>query len=145
VRLPSAQMMRGTAPAAPREEQAVPRRRVLVIDDERLVGEAIARSLSEDNDVQVVTDAAHALEKIAAGEHYDVVLCDLMMPVMTGMDLYAEIVRRAPKLAGRFVFMTGGAFTPRARAFIESVVNPCLEKPLDMSRLRSIVALAGKT
>ena len=67
-----------------------------------------------------------------------------MMPVMTGMDLYAEVVRVAPKLVGRFVFMTGGAFTPRARAFLESVNNPCLEKPLDTSKLRSIVARAGE-
>ena len=65
-----------------------------------------------------------------------------MMPVMAGMDLYAEIVRRAPKLAGRFVFMTGGAFTPRAQAFVESIGNPCLQKPLDMSQLRSILARA---
>ena len=71
---------------------------------------------------------------IAKGDRYDVILCDLMMPVMTGMDLYAEVVRVAPKLVGRLVFMTGGAFTPRARAFLESVSNPCLEKPLDTSQ-----------
>jgi CheY-like chemotaxis protein len=124
--------------------RAVTRRKVLVIDDERLVGEAIARALSEENDVEVVTEAQQALARIAKGERYDIVLCDLMMPVMTGMDLYAEIVRLAPKLVGRIVFMTGGAFTPRARAFLESVVNPCLEKPLDTSKLRSIIARAGK-
>jgi CheY-like chemotaxis protein len=91
-----------------------------------------------------VTEARQALARITKGERYDVVLCDLMMPVMTGMDLYAEIVRLAPKLVGRLVFMTGGAFTPRARAFLESVVNPCLEKPLDTGKLRSIIARAGK-
>ena len=84
-----------------------------------MVAEAIARSLSEGNDVEVVTEAQHALSRIAAGQHYDVLLCDLMMPVMTGMDLYAEVVRIAPKLASRLVFMTGGAFTARARAFVE--------------------------
>ncbi len=73
------------------------------------------------------------------------VLCDLMMPVMTGMDLYAEIVRLAPKLVGRLVFMTGGAFHGRAPArSSSSVVNPCLEKPLDTGKLRSIIARAGK-
>ncbi|MDP9150791.1 MAG: response regulator, partial [Myxococcota bacterium] len=70
---------------------------------------------------------------------------DLMMPVMTGMDLYAEVVRSAPELAGRIVFMTGGAFTPRARAFLESVVNQWVEKPLDMGKLRSLIARAGQT
>ena len=87
--------------------RALPRLRVLVIDDERLVGEAIARSLAEDNDVEVVTDAQQGLARIEAGQKYDVILCDLMMPVMTGMDLYAEIVRRAPQITGRIVFMTG--------------------------------------
>src|SRR5579883_321085 len=133
-----------SGPSSAHDIRALERPRVLVIDDERLVGEAIARSLAEDSDVEVVTDAEQALARISGGKPYDVVLCDLMMPVMTGMDLYAEIVRTAPKLAGRIVFMTGGAFTARARAFLESVVNPCLEKPLDMSKLRSIVARAGR-
>ena len=120
-------------------------RRVLVIDDERLVGDAIARALSEENHVEVVTDAQEALTRIAAGQMYDVVLCDLMMPVVTGMDLYAEVLRAAPKMAGRIVFMTGGAFTPRARAFLESIGNPCLEKPIDMGKLRSLLAKAGRS
>jgi CheY-like chemotaxis protein len=120
-----------------------PRRRVLVVDDERLVGEAIARVLAEENEVDVVTDARQALSRIASGERYDVLLCDLMMPVMTGMDLYAEVVRTSPKLAGRVVFMTGGAFTPRAHAFLESVANPWLEKPLDTGRLRSVISRVG--
>ncbi len=144
VLLPPAKTWRGAVPTSSHEVRALTRRRVLVVDDERLVGEAISRALSEENDVEVATEAEEALARIARGERYDVILCDLMMPVMTGMDLYAEIVRVAPKLAGRLVFMTGGAFTARARAFLESVVNPCLEKPLDTSKLRSIIARAGK-
>jgi CheY-like chemotaxis protein len=129
----------------PEELRSAPRRKVLVIDDDPLVGRALARALSEGNDVEVVADAEHALARLGGGEGYDVILCDLMMPGMTGMDLYAEVLRRAPKLAVRFVFMTGGAFTPRARAFVETVVNPCLEKPIDMRRLRSIIARANGT
>jgi PAS domain S-box-containing protein len=142
--LPPAKTWRGAVPASSHEVRTLARRRVLVVDDERLVGEAIARTLSEENEVEVVTEAQEALARIARGDRFDVILCDLMMPVMTGMDLYAEIVRVAPKLVGRLVFMTGGAFTSRARAFLESVVNPCLEKPLDMSKLRSLIARAGK-
>ncbi len=144
--LPPAKAWRSGAPASPHDVRASrsQRSRVLVIDDERLVGDAIARALSEENDVEVVTDAQQALSHIAAGESYDVILCDLMMPVVTGMDLYAEVLRTAPRLASRLVFMTGGAFTPRARAFLESIGNPCLEKPLDMGKLRSILAKAGR-
>jgi PAS domain S-box-containing protein len=142
--IPPAKPWRSSAPSSSHRVRALPRRRVLVIDDERLVGDAIARSLSEENDVEVVTDAQQALSRIAAGGTYDVILCDLMMPVVTGMDLYTEILRTAPKLAGRLVFMTGGAFTPRARAFLESIGNPCLEKPLDMGKLRSLLAKVGR-
>jgi PAS domain S-box-containing protein len=138
--LPPSKSWRGAAPSSSHDLRTQVRRRVLVVDDEPLVGEAIARALSEDNDVEVVTEAKQALARVQKGAVYDIVFCDLMMPVMTGMDLYAEIVRVAPRLAGRLVFMTGGAFTPRARAFLENVVNPCLEKPLDTSKLRSIVA-----
>jgi PAS domain S-box-containing protein len=125
------------------EGRATPRRRVLVVDDERLVGEAIARSLSQSHDVAVVTDAREVLDRVGSGEVYDVILCDLMMPVMTGMDLYADMIAHKPELAQRFVFMTGGAFTEGARAFVQCVARPCLEKPLDMSRLRGLIARAG--
>ena len=141
--LPPSKSWRGAAPSSSHDLRTQVRRRVLVVDDEPLVGEAMARALSEDNDVEVVTEAKQALARVQKGAVYDIVFCDLMMPVMSGMDLYAEIVRVAPKLAGRLVFMTGGAFTPRARAFLENVVNPCLEKPLDTSKLRSIVARAA--
>jgi CheY-like chemotaxis protein len=113
---------------------------VLLVDDEHLLGEAIARALSEDHDVEVVAEARRALERLTSDPEYDLVLCDLMMPVMTGMDLYAEVMHRDPKVASRFVFMSGGTFSARARAFLESVCNPCLEKPLDMGRLRSLLA-----
>ena len=59
------------------------------------------------------------------------------------MDLYREALRVAPDAASTIVFMTAGAFSPRARAFLEGVGNPCLEKPLDMGKLRSLVTRAG--
>jgi PAS domain S-box-containing protein len=120
------------------------RKRILVIDDEPLVSNAIARVLADDNDVDVCQNAREALDRINADAKFDLILCDLMMPVMTGMDLYAEVVRVAPQVVGRMVFMTGGAFTPRARAFLESVSNPCLEKPLEMNKLRSLIGRAGE-
>ena len=55
------------------------------------------------------------------------------------MELHAQAARVAPTLAGRFVFMTGGAFAPNARAFLESVGSPCLEKPLGLDKLREVV------
>ncbi|TMB29249.1 MAG: response regulator, partial [Deltaproteobacteria bacterium] len=62
-----------------------PRGRVLVVDDEPMVGSSIRRLLGRDHDVVVVQSGKDAVAKIAAGERYDVILCDLLMPEMTGM------------------------------------------------------------
>lgn len=115
------------------------RGRVLVVDDERLVGVALRRMLCHEHDVEVVTSAADALGKLNQGPPFDVILCDLMMPVTTGMDLHAELARSAPDQAERIVFLTGGAFTPRARAFLDEVPNTRLEKPFDIRTLRELV------
>jgi DNA-binding NtrC family response regulator len=59
---------------------------------------------------------------------------------MTGMDLFAEVARRYPGLENRFVMMTGGAFTPRAAAFLARIGNRRLEKPFDAKTLRAAIA-----
>jgi nitrogen-specific signal transduction histidine kinase/CheY-like chemotaxis protein len=117
----------------------VPRRRVLVIDDDPGVAGAIAKLLSDEHDTDVTTSAADALARITRGERFDVILCDLMMPDVTGMDLYREVLHLAPDLARRIVFMSGGVYTPRARAFVESLPNRCIEKPPDAAKLRQLV------
>ncbi|MCP3169520.1 two-component regulator propeller domain-containing protein [Myxococcus qinghaiensis] len=128
---------------APRVESPPPpvRGRVLVVDDDALVSGAIRRTLARENDVDVVVSARQALERLNGLEpqRYDVVLCDLMMPEMTGMDLYEALVRTAPDVAERMVFITGGAFTPTARTFLERVENPRVEKPFDPEALRGVV------
>jgi CheY-like chemotaxis protein len=117
-----------------------PRRgRVLVVDDEPAVGRVVARTLSAEHDVVVATRARDALERITAGEAFDVVVCDLMMPEMTGMDLYAEVEKLAPARAATFVFLTGGAFTDRARDFLARVPNPRLDKPFTAGDLSKVV------
>jgi PAS domain S-box-containing protein len=124
---------------AVKPEEADERGSVLIIDDDPLVGKAMALTLGDENDVRVVTSGREALEILAGGERPDVILCDLMMPAMTGMDLYAEVVQAAPAVVRSFVFMTGGASTPRARAFLEGVGNLCIEKPIEAKELREIV------
>ena len=142
------------APAAPAPARAVAppavaapaaRARVLIVDDERMVGEAIRRMLP-DHEVTPVLSAAAALQRVRAGERYDVVLCDLMMPQMTGMELHAELTAVAPEQAQRMVFLTGGAFTPGAREFLADVTNPTVSKPFDRATIRETIArqIAGK-
>jgi two-component system cell cycle sensor histidine kinase/response regulator CckA len=114
------------------------RLRVLVVDDEPKVGVSLRRML-RDWDVHVVEDGRDALELLRRDRGFDAVLCDLMMPQLSGMDLFADIRERDPELARRFVFMTGGAFTPRAREFVAEVPNVTLEKPFDKSMVLSAV------
>jgi CheY-like chemotaxis protein len=123
-----------TAPAP------VARARILVVDDEVLVGNVLARTLRADHDVLVVTSARQALEILAAGERFDVVLTDLLMPEMTGMDLYDAIESRDASLVKRMVFLTGGAFTPAARDFLARKQVVFIEKPFEVAALRAVLA-----
>jgi CheY-like chemotaxis protein len=111
---------------------------VLVVDDEQAIGLAIRRVLAA-HDVTVVTTAQAALDLLAEGKEFDVVLTDLMMPGMSGMELYREMVRRDPKVAETVVFLTGGAFTAEAHAFLDGVGNERINKPFDSKALREMV------
>ncbi len=108
-----------------------------------MVGNALKRSL-RDYDVVALDDARGALARFVAGERFDVIFCDLMMPEMTGMDLHEEVLRVAQDQAERMVFMTGGAITTRARDFVAASPNPVLDKPFDVKVLREMIrARAG--
>ncbi|HKQ71752.1 MAG TPA: PAS domain S-box protein [Polyangiaceae bacterium] len=120
-----------------------PRRRILVIDDEPLVGQTLANLLA-DHEVTAVASGREALAHIEAGKHFEVVLCDLMMPERSGADFYERVRARWPALGQRIVFMTGGAFTPHAQEFLASVPNACVEKPFDIERLSGIIDRAER-
>ena len=121
-------------PAAPAR-----RGRVLVIDDDELVGDATAKILAGDHHVVTMTSAGRALRALEDGERFDVILCDLMMPQMTGMDFHAAVLKMAPLAAASIVFMTGGAFTPQASGFLAGTANRHLEKPFELAQLRALV------
>ena len=92
-----------------------------------------------EHDVVAVSNALAGLRLLEKREHFDLILCDLMMPAMTGMELHDHFVRLQSHHAARMSFLTGGVFTPRARAFLAEVSNPRLEKPFDPQGLRSFV------
>jgi CheY-like chemotaxis protein len=111
------------------------------VDDEPVVAQTLARVLKLHHDVLVAHGGGHeVLDRLARGERYDILLCDLMMPEMTGMELMAAIEDRHPDLAERVLFVTGGAFTAEARAFVERYASRLVEKPFDISVLRQRVA-----
>ncbi|HMJ13163.1 MAG TPA: response regulator, partial [Polyangiaceae bacterium] len=122
-------------PVAP----SVRRGRVMVVDDEAPITRAIRRALVGEHDVVILQRASAALDLIVKGQAFDVIFCDLMMPEMTGMDFHKELVRVAPEQAARVIFLTGGAFTSTARAFLDGVPNQSIEKPFEVRQLRAIV------
>ena len=115
-----------------------PRAKVVVIDDEELVGKSIQRAL-RNHDVQVFTNPIKALEVLRSSEVFDVIFCDIMMPEMSGTELYTQVQMRRPDVAERFVFITGGAFTTSARDFLARTPVLCLDKPFDVAQLRELV------
>ncbi len=116
------------------------RGKVLVVDDEPHVAATLRQLLARDHDVTVLTNAREALGRIVGGERFDVIFCDLLMPEMSGMDFHAAVMPVARDQSDRIVFMTGGAYTPVLREFLEQVPNRHLEKPFALRDVRDAVA-----
>lgn len=116
------------------------RPRVLIVDDEENLRVSLGQILSLDYDVAVCASGREALALIEGGRRFEAILCDLMMPGMSGMDFYESLASVAPEQRARVVFLTGGAFTARARDFLSSVTNHRLEKPFEVQELRDVVA-----
>lgn len=118
---------------------AEPRHRVLIIDDEELLIRSFARILSREHDITALSSAAEALHRAASGESWDVILCDLQMPVIDGVEFLERLSRTRPDLVARVAFVTGGAFTPRAQTFLERTTCPTAQKPVEPNGLRTLV------
>ena len=142
VTLPVARATASADPAPPVPQQLPPQARqgrVLVIDDEPLLLRAAERILAADRHVILASSAKEALALFERDEPFDVVLCDLMMPEMTGIALFERVAVRWPNLAERFVFLTGGVFSREAAAFLERCGRPCIDKPFQINTLVAIV------
>jgi CheY-like chemotaxis protein len=110
-----------------------------MIDDEPVILNILARALGSSHECVATTKATDALERLRAGEQFDLILCDLMMPSMDGKQLYTELERIDPEQARRMVFLTGGAFTPNLQQFLASIANERISKPFDVAQLKSAV------
>lgn len=109
----------------------------LVIDDEPAVLEVLRRGLRP-LDVKAITDGRQALQ-LCRDHHVDVILCDLMMPNLSGPEVYRQVTETMPELAPRFLFVTGGAFSPEAKEFLASRRHRVLDKPMALGELRARV------
>jgi PAS domain S-box-containing protein len=118
------------------------RARVLLVDDEPNMVRLLAELLSTHHDVTTARSGREAIARLAGEASFDVIVCDLQMNDGTGVDVYEYLSQRAPDLAGRVIFTTGGAFTDRARKFLASCPQPVLEKPFETA---TFLALVGET
>jgi two-component system cell cycle sensor histidine kinase/response regulator CckA len=117
------------------------RRRIAVIDDDPMVCRSLTRLIASQHDVVPFTSPTEALEAIFSDEQsFDAILCDVMMPEMSGIEVYQQIVERDPALAARLVFVTGGAFSAEARSFLEAGQHRVIEKPATQATLLRAIA-----
>ena len=115
------------------------RPKVLIVDDEPRLGRSLAIVLGDDDEPIVVESAEGAMKVLAEDPAIEVILCDLMMPGASGMDLHAWVKERHPRLASRMIFMTGGAFTSTSRQFLDATRNRSIDKPFEPERLLTLI------
>jgi len=111
--------------------------RVLVIDDEVLIGRALKRMLNK-YEVVCVLHPSEAFELLAQ-RAFDVILCDVMMPEVSGKDVYDVIRRDFPGMEQHIIFMTG-AVLARAAEFLDGVTNDRMEKPFERQTLFELIS-----
>jgi DNA-binding NtrC family response regulator len=95
--------------------------------------------LNNKHDLIVIQRASEAIALFERGETFDVVFSDLVMPDVSGPELYATVAERWPHQAERMVFMTGGAFTPQTIEFVEHSSVPMLSKPCSAADMDALV------
>ena len=112
---------------------------ILVVDDEAEIRELIRRVLRlEGHDVEMAAHGGMALAALAR-RRYDLVICNVRMPVMDGPTLYAHVLDQDPAQAARFLFCTGDIVSLDAGSFLLAVDRPVLVKPFSISSLRDMV------
>jgi two-component system NtrC family sensor kinase len=135
---PAEALPRRAEPAAAASRPLPGAGRILVVDDEPFMLDVMSRLL-KGYDVTTTSDPRRGLE-LCTTESFELILCDIMMPVIDGSDFHRMLSQLDPGMEARIVFITGGALIERVREFIERVPNPCLEKPFDARTLRALVA-----
>jgi CheY-like chemotaxis protein len=113
--------------------------RVLLIDDDLRVANSLRLVLSDEFDVRSTTRPSEALASLLGGDWYDLVLCDVTMPTMNGLELHDRVRTRRPDQAARIVFMTGGVPWDYLRRLLDALPNVVLEKPIDVMGLRELI------
>ena len=118
----------------------LPSSRVLVIDDEPALCTVVRRVLRGKHEVVGLGDAREALKLLERDSAFDVIICDMMMPHMSGIDFFEALGGKFPGLRSRVIFMTGGAFHAPTQQFLRVTSNPLLDKPFETRALHEAIA-----
>jgi two-component system cell cycle sensor histidine kinase/response regulator CckA len=127
------------SPSQPLSGERSARPRLLLVDDERNVRDVLQALLKRRYEVAAAASVAEARQRLTESGDWQIILCDLMMPEATGMDLYDWVAQECPALASRMVFMTGGAFTTRARELLDRLPDRWIEKPFEFDQLIALL------
>lgn len=114
------------------------RRRILVIDEDRAVLHAVSRLVGRNHDVVTAQGGRTALQLLSEDDAFDLILCDLNMPDLSGPDVFDELSRSRPELLPRFAVLTGGALDERQEALVSQLGRRVLEKPFEQASLESL-------
>lgn len=123
------------------------RLRVLLVDDELYLLRAVQRMLAREFEVSAATGGRMAITTLenASEDGFDVIVSDLSMPDVSGMDLHAWLAEHRPELAHRTIFATGGAYTSQAREFLDRVPNPRIDKPFTLDAIATLIRRTGRS
>ncbi len=113
--------------------------RLLIIEDEESLAEVLCEFLRREFDVTYTKTGAEACEMLKSEHSFSAIICDLMLPDTTGMDIYEEAQKIQPGLEKKIIFMSGGAFTARAADFLNKIQNKQLLKPFKTAELIQVV------
>jgi len=127
-------------PKASRKERA----RILIVDDEPLLGQTLTFAFSGRHDMVLATSGREALARLEENPAFDLVLCDLMMPDVSGSKVFEVVESAHPELVPRFAFMTGGAFTEKAQEFLERYRGRCIDKPFTISDVEHLLTTVAE-
>jgi signal transduction histidine kinase/CheY-like chemotaxis protein len=120
------------------------RLRVLLLDDDELILRSMQRSLSAHFECLGLGQARAALDALRSDDEFDVVVSDVVMPEMNGLEFFSELSTEHPDLAARTLFISGGITSESLRIGVTETGRPCLTKPVDVQELIRTIRRVGR-
>jgi CheY-like chemotaxis protein len=130
-----AEQLRLAEPSAVKPKR-VTKARVLVVDDEPIVQQYLTEVLGEEgHEVEIVDNGDDAMDKLGSKD-YDVILLDIKLPGISGIEIYKHLQKTAKSLARRVVFITGDVMGRETMAFLSRTAAPYITKPFDAEQMK---------